>query len=115
MNTGKKVFPPKKQKNISHHTYGSSNSNWYVKFQMFMSARAFWRKIIFVVFSCFIILKLMVSKENNNRQSCVDIHASVQYRCHGQLISGLAKTLRESLKMARFQKTPILFSKYFHN
>ena len=28
---------------VTHRTYGSSNSNWYVKFQMFMSARAFWR------------------------------------------------------------------------
>ena len=33
-----------------HRTYGSSNSNWYVKFQMFMSARAFWRVSYFAVF-----------------------------------------------------------------
>ena len=33
-----------------HCTYGSSNSNWYVKFQMFMSARAFWRVSYFAVF-----------------------------------------------------------------
>ena len=35
---------------LSHRTYGSSNSNWYVKFQMFMSARAFWRVSYFAVF-----------------------------------------------------------------
>ena len=35
---------------VSHRTYGSSNSNWYVKFQMFMSARAFWRVSYFAVF-----------------------------------------------------------------
>ena len=34
----------------THRTYGSSNSNWYVKFQMFMSARAFWRVSYFAVF-----------------------------------------------------------------
>ena len=34
----------------SHRTYGSSNSNWYAKFQMFMSARAFWRVSYFAVF-----------------------------------------------------------------
>ena len=34
----------------AHRTYGSSNSNWYVKFQMFMSARAFWRVSYFAVF-----------------------------------------------------------------
>ena len=34
----------------SHRTYGSSNSNWYVKFQMFMSARAFSRVSYFAVF-----------------------------------------------------------------
>ena len=33
-----------------HRTYGSSNSNWYVKFQMFMSARAFWWISYFAVF-----------------------------------------------------------------
>ena len=48
------------QISTAHRTYGSSNSNWYVKFQMFMSARAFWRVNYFVVVSCFIILKLMV-------------------------------------------------------
>ena len=54
----------------------------------------------------------MVSKENNNRQSCVDIHASVHT---GVMVSlSVAKTLHESLKMARFQKTSILFAKYFH-
>ena len=36
--------------NIPHRTYGSSNSNWYAKFQMFMSARAFWRVSYFAVF-----------------------------------------------------------------
>ena len=35
---------------ITHRTYGSSNSNWYVKFQMFMLARAFWRVSYFAVF-----------------------------------------------------------------
>ena len=34
----------------AHRTYGSSNSNWYVKFQIFMSARAFWRVSYFAVF-----------------------------------------------------------------
>ena len=34
----------------AHRTYGSSNSNWYVKFQMLMSARAFWRISYFAVF-----------------------------------------------------------------
>ena len=37
-------------RDTSHRTYGSSNSNWYVKFQMFMSARAFWRVSYFAVF-----------------------------------------------------------------
>ena len=35
---------------LPHRTYGSSNSNWHVKFQMFMSARAFWRVSYFAVF-----------------------------------------------------------------
>ena len=35
---------------LTHRTYGSSNSNWYVKFQMFMSARAFWRVNYFCCF-----------------------------------------------------------------
>ena len=47
-------YSPKKSKFsfyfIPHRTYGSSNSNWYVKFQMFMSARAFWRVSYFAVF-----------------------------------------------------------------
>ena len=34
----------------NHTTYGSSNSNWYVKFQMFMSALAFWRLNYFCCF-----------------------------------------------------------------
>ena len=38
---------------ITHRTYGSSNSNWYVKFQMFMSARAFWRLNYFCCFFLF--------------------------------------------------------------
>ena len=35
---------------LSHRTYGSSNSNWYVKFQMFMSARAFLAGKLFLLF-----------------------------------------------------------------
>ena len=38
---------------LTHRTYGSSNSNWYVKFQMFMSARAFWRVNYFCCFFLF--------------------------------------------------------------
>ena len=38
---------------ITHRTYGSSNSNRYVKFQMFMTARAFWRVSFFCCFFLF--------------------------------------------------------------
>ena len=44
------LFCDKLMQLYTHRTYGSSNSNWYVKFQMFMSARAFWRVSYFAVF-----------------------------------------------------------------
>ena len=62
---------------ILYRTYGSSNSNWYVKFQMFMSARAFWRVSYFAVF-CKKKKKVQVGKDQEKAQSEKDSHSKNQ-------------------------------------
>ena len=90
----------------SHRTYGSSNSNWYVKFQMFMSARAFWRVGYFCCFFLFYYTLAMVSEEKNNRQSCVDIHASVHTGVMVSLSVDWRKHCTKVLKWHVFRKHP---------